>query len=253
MINSILSFLFSLIGFVPIEEQQVTVTREEEPCQYLSSSTFVIEHQQNFNEKTIYNNDWLCNLSKMDLCQILTSTIADYPQVADGIYSRHYKKNKDDLEELKSLRNQVKLVSHSLDNLRPSDQFGRASEISNALQLLLYATIESRHSFISLFGLIILAQESLNCPSEVRQHIFSDVKFGRAIILEISKVLKNFNLYNCGDFNYKWSLLSDNNNDSWFDSLQYICTRLSRYDITWEYRKEYQEVIIISQRYYKNQ
>ncbi|KAG2203014.1 hypothetical protein INT47_013230 [Mucor saturninus] len=252
MTNSILSFLFSLIGFKPIEEEQAPKEEEEEACEYLASSTFVVE-EQHFNEKTnIRNNDWLCNLSKMDLCKILSSTIADYPQVADGIYTRHYKKNKDDLEDLKSLRNQAKLVCHSLDNLRPSEQFGRASEISNALQLLLYAAIENHHSFVSLFGLIILAQESLNCPSEVRQHIFSDVKFGRAIILEISKVLKNFNLYNCGDFNYKWSLLSDNH-DSWFDSLQHICTRLSRYDITWEYRKEYGEVILISQRYYKHQ
>ncbi|KAI9358790.1 hypothetical protein BD770DRAFT_295716, partial [Pilaira anomala] len=197
--------------------------------------------------------DWLFNLSKMALFQILTTTIEDYPQVANVIYSRHYyNKKKDDIEELKNLRLQVRSIAKSLDKQRPSEQFGRASEIYSSLNQILYSTmIENQESITCLFGLIILAQESLNCPSEVRQHLFSNVKFGRTIILEISKILKNFNEFNCRDFNYKWSLISLNSNDTWFDSLQYICDKLSRYDITWEYRKEYQDVINISKRYFK--
>lgn len=282
MAKNILSYLFSLIGFVPINElqslQQQQLQRErkritrashqEESCHYLTSSTFVIEEEEH-NEKslTIANDingmhDWLFNLPRIALCQILTSTIADYPQVADGIYSRHYERNfyskkknkvnKDDLEELKSIQLQANQIVHSLDNLRPSEQFGRASEVVNRLYELLHSIEVQRHSFISLFGLIILAQESLNCPSEVRQHIFADVKFGRAIVLEISKVLKNFNQYNAGDIKYKWSLISNHTNLSWFDTLQFICTKLARYDVTWEYRKEYQEVIFISEKYYNN-
>lgn len=287
MAKSILSYLFSLIGFVPINELQSLQQQQqqqwqrrritgEESCHYLTSSTFVIEEekeqQQQHNEKSLsiaHSNDingmqdWLFNLPKMALCQILTSTIADYPQVADGIYSRHYEKNfykrkktmvnntNDDLEELKSIQLQAHQIAHSLDNLRPSEQFGRASEVVNRLYELLHSIEVQRHSFISLFGLIILAQESLNCPSEVRQHVFADVKFGRAIVLEISKVLKNFNQYNAGDIKYKWSLLSKQQSTlSWFDTLEIICTKLARYDVTWEYRKEYQEVILISKKYY---
>lgn len=283
MAKSILSYLFSLIGFVPINELQSLQQQQqkqqqwqrrritgEESCHYLTSSTFVIEEEKEHNEKSLsiaHNDingmhDWLFNLPKMALCQILTSTIADYPQVADGIYSRHYEKNfykrkksmvnntNDDLEELKSIQSQAHEIAHSLDNLRPSEQFGRASEVVNRLYELLHTIEVQRHSFISLFGLIILAQESLNCPSEVRQHVFADVKFGRAIVLEISKVLKNFNQYHAGDIKYKWSLLSNQSTLSWFDTLQFICTKLARYDVTWEYRKEYQEVILISEKYY---
>lgn len=272
MANSILSYLFSLIGFVPIEKQKLLLQqpqlpppsstsssspqqpqqyylpkKNEEECEYLTSSTFVIEP---LNEKV--NNDWLFNLSKMALFKILTTTIEDYPQVANVIYNKHYNKKKDEIGELKSLRLQVRSIALSLDKQRPSEQFGRASEISFNLNQILYSAIiiEHQESITSLFALIILAQESLNCPSEVRQHLFSNVKFGRTIILEISKLLKNFNEYNCRDFNYKWSLVSSTN-DTWFDSLQYICNKLSRYDITWEYRKEYQDVIVISKRYFK--
>ncbi|GAA5811314.1 hypothetical protein MFLAVUS_004747 [Mucor flavus] len=274
MANSLLSYLFSLIGFAPINQQKLLQLQqqpqpqqqlqqqniqqntqqqqhlnddeEEEECEYLASSTFLVEP---LNEKK--NNDWLFNLSKMALFKILTTTIEDYPQVANTIYDKHYNKKKDDVEELKHLRQQVRKIAHSLDKQRPSEQFGRASEISFNLNQILYSTmIEHQESLTSLFGLILLAQESLNCPSEVRQHLFSNAKFGRIIILEISKILKNFNEYNCRDFNHKWSLISTND-DTWFDSLQYVCNKLSRYDITWEYRKEYQDVIVISKRYFK--
>ncbi|KAI8051776.1 hypothetical protein BDF21DRAFT_432118 [Thamnidium elegans] len=261
MANSLLSYLFSLIGFVPIEQEQQKLLQQqpqqpqhqkqqypsdEEECEYLASSGFMIEP---LNEKQ--NNDWLFNLSKMALFKIITATIEDYPQVANVIYDKHYSKKKDEIEEMKNLRQQVRKIAQSLDKQRPSEQFGRASEISFSLNQVLYSTMtERQESMTSLFGLIILAQESLNCPSEVRQHLFSNVKFGRTIILEISKILKNFNEYNCRDFNYKWSLISTND-DTWFDALQYVCNKLSRYDITWEYRKEYQDVIVISKRYFK--
>lgn len=275
MANTLLSYLFSLIGFVPVNQQTLLLQQpqlkiqqpqqpqlpqqqqqniqqqhlnddEEEECEYLASSAFLLEP---INEKQ--NNDWLFNLSKMALFKILTTTIEDYPQVANTIYDKHFNKKKDDVEELKNLRQQVRKIAHSLDKQRPSEQFGRASEISFSMNQILYSSmIEHQDSITSLFGLILLAQESLNCPSEVRQHLFSNAKFGRTIILEISKVLKNFNEYNCRDFNHKWSLISTND-DTWFDALQYVCNKLSRYDITWEYRKEYQDVIVISKRYFK--
>lgn len=295
--NSILSYLFSLIGFVPIhqveqmqqqqqrekqyykERKKITsTTKEEESCQYLNSSTFVIQQEQEEKDNLVMQ-DWLFNLSKMALCQILTSTIADYPQVADGIYNRHYEKNfymkrkqiiatpivVDSIQQLQLFRNKIKKIAHSLDNLRPSEQFGRASEVANALFQLLYSPpivntlptipsvqLQQSSSFISLFALIILSQESLNCPSEVRQHLFSDVKYGRSVILEMSKVLKNF-CHTHGDIQYKWASLSsleDSTTSNWHETLEFVCTKLSRYDVTWEYRKEYQEVVNISKRYY---
>jgi hypothetical protein len=153
---------------------------------------------------------------------------------------------------LKWIQSEANKIVHLLDNLRPSEQFGRSYEVGNLLHELLSIIQRKSYynsSFMSLFGLIILSQEALNCPSEVKQYIFTDIKFGRSIILEISKVLKNFKNQQFSDIKQQWMSLG--NSLSWFDSLQFICTKLSRYDITWEYRKEYQDVVLISEKYYK--
>lgn len=273
--NSVLTYLLSLIGIIPINqhqlqlqlkqqqqrqlqqaklEQQQQPSDKEEKCQLLASSAFVVQEDQ---DEQVDLQDWLSRLSKMALCQILSTTIADYPQVADNIYSRHYEKNyrkkkritpNIEIEKLKSIQSQSRSIAHELDNQRPSEQFGRADETANALQQMVRSLhIHSDQSFLTLFGLIIIAQESLSAPSEVRQHIFYHAKFGRALILEISSVLKNFNYNHTGSDQYWNSLMKT----CWLTDLQEICSRLARYDITWEYRKEYSEVAVMAERYYR--
>ncbi|GAN04347.1 hypothetical protein MAM1_0061c03807 [Mucor ambiguus] len=270
--NSVLTYLLSLIGIIPIDQHQLQLqlkqqqqlrlqqanqqpqpSDKEEKCQLLASSAFVVQEDQ---DEQLDIQDWLSRLSKMALCQILSTTIADYPQVADNIYTRHYEKNyrkkkritpNIEIEKLKSIQTQARSIAHELDNQRPSEQFGRADETANALQQMVRSLhIHSDQSFLTLFGLIIIAQESLSAPSEVRQHIFYHAKFGRTLILEISSVLKNFNYAHSGSDQYWRSLMKT----SWLADLQEICSRLSRYDITWEYRKEYSEVAIMAERYY---
>ncbi|KAG2212962.1 hypothetical protein INT46_008088 [Mucor plumbeus] len=268
--NSVLTYLLSLIGIIPINQHQLQLQQQqqkqqeqkllsssaadkEEKCQLISSSAFVLQEEQ---DDQMEIQDWLSRLSKIALCQILTTTIADYPQVADGIYIRHYEKNyrkkkritpNIEIEKLKSIQTKSRSIAHELDNQRPSEQFGRASETADALQQMVRSLhVQSDQSFLTLFGLIIIAQESLLAPSEVRQHIFYHAKFGRTLILEISSVLKNFN-YNNGGSDQYWNSFM---NTSWLCDLQEICSRLSRYDITWEYRKEYSDVAIMAERYY---
>ncbi|KAI8080799.1 uncharacterized protein B0P05DRAFT_459986, partial [Gilbertella persicaria] len=199
---------------------------------------------------------WLSRLSKITLCQILTSTMNDYPQVIDGIYSRHYEKiyyakNKPKEEDtLVMVQQKARSIAHQLDNLRPSEQFGRAHEVATQLQALVRSLpVHDHSSFISLFGLIILAQESLLAPTEVRQHIFYHAKLGRTLILEMSSLLKDFKSSMKVNHQHYWSSL--NQTESWLSCLEQVCSKLSRYDITWEYRKEYQDVLIIAERYFK--
>ncbi|KAL9537921.1 hypothetical protein MBANPS3_011342 [Mucor bainieri] len=243
--NSVLTYLLSLIGIIPInqhqlqqqqqrqllqlQQQQPPSSDKEEKCQLLASSAFVVQQDQ---DEQLDIQDWLGRLSKMALCQILSTTIADYPQVADNIYTRHYEKNyrkkkritpNIEVEKLKSIQAQARSIAHELDNQRPSEQFGRADETANALQQMVRSLhIHSDQSFLTLFGLIIIAQESLSAPSE------------------------NFNYSHSGSDQYWRSLMKT----SWLADLQEICSRLSRYDITWEYRKEYSEVAIMAERYH---
>ncbi|KAI9486737.1 MAG: hypothetical protein EXX96DRAFT_471699 [Benjaminiella poitrasii] len=272
MVNTILYYLLSLIGIKPIDDnyhqlhQRQRQQEKEEACRHITDSAFVLQEKE-FNEKderkvvhpsltTNELQDWLGRLSKMTLCQILASAMNEYPEVANCIYQRHYEKKyfMTKLNQLKLIQLQARAISHRLDNLRPSDQFGRASEIAEALQQLVRSLhLHSDQSFFTLFGLIILAQESLMAPSEVRQHVFYHVKLGRILILEMSTVLKNF-VYLPFIGNHltdHWTQLGyDPQTENWLSCLEAICSKLARYDITWEYRREYQEVITIAKRYY---
>jgi hypothetical protein len=247
MANTVLSYLLSLIGIVPItsEKQQ----EEEQVCRFLTDSAMIVSSfiNEKQDEKKNELEDWLNRLSKMALCQILTSTIADYPQIADNIYSRHYQKTFQSKKkrDLAWIQNQARMIAHRLDNQRPSEQFGRAAETAEALQQLV-RQLPRQSSTLTLFGLIILVKESLSAPAEVRQHVFYHVKLGRVLILEMSTCLKNFK-HSTHD-----SMINFNDyyQENWFHCLQEICSKLARFDVTWEYRKEYQEVITIAERYY---
>ncbi|KAI8360763.1 hypothetical protein EDC96DRAFT_513361 [Choanephora cucurbitarum] len=287
--TNFLIYLLSFIGIVPITEQESDNThyrqssrtrRKEEACLHLDSSDFVVSslmvHEAEYDEKKGLVVDdlqtWISRLSRMTLCQILTSTINEHPNVGDEICNRHYKKaysatksikpmlpKEEEQDVLVMIQQKARNISHQLDNLRPSEQFGKAHYVYNQLQQLVRSLpIHDHDSFVTLFSLIVLAQESLSAPSEVRQHLFYDAKLGRVLILELASLLKNFrpsfkknsHLSTSMD-QYYWShVLKQEQN--WLSCLEDICSKLSRYDATWEYRNEYQDVLIIAERYHKS-
>lgn len=259
---NILSYILSFIGFGTSAE---TKKETESPsCSFLSASTCIVNHPDEQDEKSLMREtydglDWLNQLSNATLCQILTSAISNYPPLADHIqsYYRFGKKNHNQqdiwLSELISLSQKAKKIAHSLDHCRISEQFSRATEIAVSLHRLLsrFTQDVSLHgpSHVALFGLILIAQESLSTPTEVRQQIFSHDKFGRVLILEMTSVLKNFKMPLLS--NSDWFRVSGKEED-WLVVLEQACLKMARYDITWEYRREYQDVPTIAARYYKH-
>ncbi|CAO3678100.1 unnamed protein product [Rhizopus stolonifer] len=269
---NILSYILSLIGLGTATETETNIDQDEANCSFLSSSTCFVDsfNQEDQDEKWLMKksllNDgviqnWLNQLSNAALCQILTSAITDYPQVADTIQSYYFgrkyaEKGPDQdrwVSELVALGKKAKKIAHSLDQCRISDQFSRASEVAVSLHLLLcqFTQDVSVHgrSHVALFGLILIAQESLNTPTEVRQQIFSHDKFGRVLTLEMTSVLKNFKLPLLP--NEDWFQIAPQK-ENWIVSLEQVCLKMARYDVTWEYRKEYQDVPTIAARYYKH-
>ncbi|CEG65061.1 hypothetical protein RMATCC62417_01928 [Rhizopus microsporus] len=271
---NILSYILSLIGFGTTTVNNtidiVTNTNNNETsCNFLSASTLIVKHEDIIDEekkslvkRNLLNENvvqnWLNQLSNATLCQILSSAISDYPQIADIIHSYYFgKKEVMDHDgwatQLKSLTKRAAIIAHSLDHYRVSDQFSRASEVATSLHLLLrqFAQDLSVHgpSHAILFGLILVAQEALGAPSEVRQQIFTHDKFGRILILEMASVLKNFKLPLLP--NEDWHRITYQK-DNWLVALEQVCSKMARYDITWEYRKEYQDVPMIAARYFKH-
>ncbi|KAI8982348.1 hypothetical protein BDF20DRAFT_818763 [Mycotypha africana] len=161
------------------------------------------------------------------------------------------------LEELKAFQLQARSVANSLNHLRRSEQFARATEVAVALEGMIRSLhLDSRHHrsssfFFIMFGLITLGHESLYAPAEVRQQIFYQYKFGRRLILEMSTALKNFESTPAEGYLYWWSSLYED--EDWLSYLQDVCSKLVKYDITWEYRREYQDVVQIAERYFQTQ
>ncbi|KAI9274205.1 hypothetical protein BY458DRAFT_539497 [Sporodiniella umbellata] len=248
--------------------QTKTVTDiQSTDCNFLTGSTFIVPDKEdgkgvfkksNLNEGVIQH--WLNQLSNATLCQILSSAISDHPQLTDTI-RRSYFGNKDKegwVPKLSSLNQRAHTISHSLDCCRISDQFSRASEVAMSLHLLLcqFTQDVSIHgpSHVALLGLVLIAQQSLDTPAEVRQHIFSHEKFGRVVILEMASVLKKFKLPLLPHSDWhRINSQQKHQHSNWLITLEAVCLKLARYDVTWEYRKEYQDVPIIAARYYKHQ
>ncbi|KAG1468208.1 hypothetical protein G6F56_003969 [Rhizopus delemar] len=250
--TNVLSYILSFIGFRTTKTITNTPTSD---CSFLTASTFIVSEDEKILIKSPYNENvvqnWLNQLSNATLCQILSSAISDYPQISDTIRAYYFgtQKNNGWLPELICLRERAHKVSHSLDQYRISDQFSRASEVAVSLHLLLCQFTQQIRgsSHAALFGLVLLAQESLFTPPEVRQHIFSHEKFGRVLILEMASVLKNFKFPLLP--NADWYQVAPQQ-DNWLMALEQVCLKLARYDVTWEYRKEYQDVPVIAARYY---
>ncbi|KAI8877646.1 hypothetical protein K501DRAFT_288269 [Backusella circina FSU 941] len=267
--NNIFTYLLSLFGFGPAKTEHVIQhpTFEESSCSFQTESTLYVSHpdiHENNKKRTTQDiwafQDWISRLSKVALCQILTSTVSECPQLADRIEhfygsfasstaAAEQKKDDDWLDSIVFIQERANTVAHSLDNLRPSEQFGRAFEVAESIQGLIHLCTQHRQTMPSLFGLIILAQESLHAPVEVRQHVFYHSKLGRSIILELASALKNFkqtpHLSSCG----QWERVSCAG-ESWVDALDRVCIKLARYDVTWEYRQEYSQVVEIATRLY---
>ncbi|KAG0167966.1 hypothetical protein DFQ30_005435 [Apophysomyces sp. BC1015] len=258
--KSILSYILSFIGFDRLLSNTITAAGNDElssTCSFLTDSTFFVAYDNKNNvawENPWTIQSWINDLSRVALCQIVTAAVLQYPAVADIVLQTcHASWDSQDeiMRELYSLQQQSRCIAHSLDNHRPSEQFARASEISEEMRrmtLKCTQVLRSLSSLAVLFGLIIVAEEGLSSPPEVRKHMFYQAKFGRTVVLDMSTALKN----------YKHSTLSPSQRsalktilgqDSWIDKLAEICSKMSTYDDGWDFRQEYENVVSIAKQY----
>ncbi|KAF7727860.1 hypothetical protein EC973_006973 [Apophysomyces ossiformis] len=157
--------------------------------------------------------------------------------------------------EISSIQDRARQIVHDLDHLRPSEQFARAVEVADELHRLVRLTSSTLHapshghSLITLFGLLVIVLEGLKAPPEVRQHVFYHAKLGRIVILEMASVLKNYKGPALPPS--QWSLLLSvfDNGSHWLEQLEQVCAKMARYDVTWDFRQEYEDVVTIAARY----
>ncbi|KAI7879423.1 hypothetical protein K492DRAFT_163860 [Lichtheimia hyalospora FSU 10163] len=201
----------------------------------------------------------LSTLPKMSLCHLLTTTALKYPKVMEMIATtlHHYDNEQHNplsyYRELVAIQEQAHAIVHSLDGLRPSEQFAREAEVAQELQRLvrlctntLYAAPQG-HSLVALIGLLVIAREGLAASStEVRRYMFGGgaACLGRLVVLEMQAALKN----------YKVNPLESSSTDSrqqlkWIiDVLKQVCAQMNECDPHWTFAQEYQNVVLIATR-----
>ncbi|KAI9259480.1 hypothetical protein BDA99DRAFT_513364 [Phascolomyces articulosus] len=187
----------------------------------------------------------------------------------------------DVLQELKTIQEQANKLSHRLDTLRPSEQFAHAAQVAQEFQQLIRLCVHLLHEnpFAAILGLILIVQQSFGAPPEVRQHIYYQAKLGRLVVLELESILKYHHhgnkqqqqqyqqnishhanyLVSCAPFNNSNNYNTKNNSNDdvdevkntndWLEQLEHLCAKLARYDTTWEFRQEYQNVVQLAEQF----
>ncbi|KAL0079902.1 hypothetical protein J3Q64DRAFT_1751699 [Phycomyces blakesleeanus] len=257
------SYLLALIG---LDGYSRPKSHEFGTSSVLSDSTLIVSHADLYDhcdEKLASSawvfRSWISGLPKMVLCHILSNTALQNPALCDQMMADYRPSastpTPDRLGEILLAQERARSLVHGLDQLRPSEQFARAADIADELHSLVRLcslTLHSSsqgHSLVALLGLLIIVQESLDAPPEVRQHVFYHAKFGRTVILEMAAVLKNHK--NPPLSSSEWSAVVSilDPPQSWLDSLANACTKIARYDVGWDFRNEYENVLDIARRY----
>lgn len=184
--------------------------------------------------------------------------------------------------ELVSIQEQAYAIVHSLDGLRPSEQFAREAEVAQELQRLvrlctntLYAAPQG-HSLIALIGLLVIAREGLAASStKVRRYMFGGgggACLGRLVVLEMQAALKNYKVNPLVEpslsneqrgSEHQWPHLlrvlsppksvlaaADNRHQlTWIiDVLKQVCAQMAECDPHWTFAQEYHNVVVIATR-----
>lgn len=259
----------------------------------------------------------LSTLPKMSLCHLLTTTALKYPKVMEMIATtvtqdgttdqqqpypvtssscnfsspllsslqlHHYDNEQHNplsyYRELVAIQEQAHAIVHSLDGLRPSEQFAREAEVAQELQRLvrlctntLYAAPQG-HSLVALIGLLVIAREGLAASStEVRRYMFGGgaACLGRLVVLEMQAALKNYKVNPLepssseqrGNEKYQWPHLlrvlsppksilaaADSRQQlTWIiDVLKQVCAQMAECDPHWTFAQEYHNVVLIATR-----
>ncbi|KAI8140626.1 hypothetical protein BJV82DRAFT_580983 [Fennellomyces sp. T-0311] len=264
----IFNYFLSLIGldrFVISHDDDGTHQEPASSCSFLTASTLFVTHddKKQAAPDAWTLQSWIGGLSKSVLCQIVWMGVMQYhdstmwPQIDEP-----QKKNEeqDVMEELKTIQEQAKKLAHRLDALRPSEQFAHAAQVAQEFQQLVRLCVHLLHEdpLAATVAIMLIVQESFAAPPEVRQHIYYQAKLGRLVVLELQSVLK----YHQGQTKRTTrhrvdyyalcvqTMPGDEEQDGWLEDLAQLCAKLARYDTTWEFRQEYQNVVRLAEQFY---
>lgn len=163
--------------------------------------------------------------------------------------------------ELEAIRQRAHAIVHSMDRQRPSERFANEVAVSQELERLVRLCTNTLHTasqgytLVAMVGLAVVAREALDGVSMMKRHVFSDALLGRVLILEMASILKNYKapppeLQPGRLFEAAFPDQQDDFGLGCFVQLVTdVCARLAQYDLTWQYRQEYDSVASMAARH----
>ncbi|ORX53672.1 hypothetical protein DM01DRAFT_1407806 [Hesseltinella vesiculosa] len=232
--------------------------------------------------------DWLRQLPRLAFLHLLSNTIIQQPEWVYPLLVYQFDQERtlpptclqlesdddqDIIQELAWLQLHARAIVHQHDRLRPNEQFARVDHIAESVLSLIRicAMHSTASSWPSLLALLLIAMECLDAPSQVRQHLFYRARLGRALILEITTVLKNYQedpndvqdvilpltrqqLLLARQFFPPASTSSPTSSayedpdemHAWYITLQYVCGTMASLDTQWIYHQDYHQAVTIA-------
>lgn len=222
-------------------------------CSFLTGSTLFVDHDEKeaFDKPAGFEGGWsvltwIRSLTRPSLCQVQWESMKRLAQ------------EKEARRDLWMICGHAQQLTHSLDDVRPNEQFARAGEIAQDLEQLVRLCVHvlQQNPLGIVVGLMLIVQQSLRAPAEVRQHLFYQTKLGRLVVLEMMNAFKYHHQHQPPHSDVLAVLRffveqqeGPDKTKTWVQVLEQLCIKLSRYDATWEFREDYSRVVALAESY----
>lgn len=152
------------------------------------------------------------------------------------------------LNEFTIVRDNLYNTCHQFDQSRITEQFSSTHlKIGTELKNYIYFISDrySENTWLTLIGLLMVAHEVLQTPSQVKTELLHVTRIGRHLALAMSRVMQDKEEEGITfDDRFKSSLLLIFvNHADWFPLLKDTCFEFSHHDNEWEFKQTYYQVV----------
>lgn len=134
---------------------------------------------------------------------------------------------------------------HQFDDCRITEQFSNTHlKMGSELKLFIRFITErySDNQWLILMGLLMVACQVLQTPSQVKKELLHVTMIGRYLVLEMNRTLAGISAINV-DRRFKSAIMDVFDCKEWLPLLKNTCFEFCRHDQSWELKQEYYQVV----------
>ncbi|GAA5796006.1 hypothetical protein HPULCUR_001372 [Helicostylum pulchrum] len=152
------------------------------------------------------------------------------------------------LNEFTIVHDNLYNTCHQFDQFRITEQFSSTHlKIGTELRYYIHFVTDryKENTWLTLLGLLMIAHEVLQTPSQVKTELIHVTRIGRHLAQAMSRVMQEGGANNITfDEQFKSDLLLIFvNHTDWFRLLKDTCFEFSHHDSEWEFKQNYYQVV----------